>query len=97
MSTNVHVCVTRVAAYSIEYSLTSKSIWEGAGMGRLILKFTSHVTGYSNNISSYAGYLLSTITSICEHVVDDVWQQLEEPGGEGVCGRGASILGLYRF
>ena len=41
-------------------------------MERLILKFTCHVTGYSNNISSYAGYLLSTITSLCEHEVDDV-------------------------
>ena len=93
------MCVTRVAAYSIKYLLTSKGMWKGAraGMGRLILNFTCHVTGYSNNISSYAGYLLSTITSICEHVVDEVGQQLKESGEEGACGRGASILGLYEF
>ena len=63
------MCDTRVAAYSMEYLLTSKGMWKGArrAVGRLILKFTCHVTGYSNNIPSYAGYLLSTITSICEH------------------------------
>ena len=68
------MCDTRVAAYSIDYLLTSKGMWRDARtvMGRLILKFTCHVNGYSNNISSYAGDLLSTITSICEHVVDDV-------------------------
>ena len=66
-------------------------------MGRLILKFTCHVTGYSNNISSYAGYLLSTITSLCEHEVDDVGSAVGVAWGEeGLCGRGASILGFYQ-
>ena len=91
---------TRVAAYSIDYLLTSKGMWKGERtvMRRLILKFTCHVDGLNNNISSDAGDLLWTITSICEHVVDDVGQQLEEhEGEEGVCGRGASILGFYKF
>ncbi len=93
------MCDTRVAAYSIDYLLTSKGMWKDARtvMGRLILNFTCHVNGYRNNISSYAGYGLSTITSICEHVVDDVGQQLEEHGEEGVCGRESSILGFYKF
>lgn len=93
------MCDTRVAAYSIDYLLTSKGMWKSARtvVGRLILNFTCHVNGYSNNISSYAGDVLSTITSICEHVVDDVGQQLEEHGEEGVCGCGAPILGLYKF
>ena len=56
----------RVAAYSIDYLLTSKGMWKGGrrGMGRLILNFTCHVHGYSNNISPYDGDLLSTITSM---------------------------------
>lgn len=52
-------------------------------MGSLILNFTCHVHGYSNNISSYVGDLLSTITSICEHVVDDVGRRLKEHGAWG--------------
>ena len=93
------MCDTRVAAYSIGYLLTSKGVLKGVRrvMGRLILKFTCHVTGYSNNISSYAGYLLSTITSIYAHEVDDVGQRLVEHGEEGLCGRRASIVGFYKF
>ena len=60
------MCDTRVAAYSIDYLLTFKGMWKGAGtvMEKLILSFTCHVNGYSNNILSYAGDLLSTITSM---------------------------------
>ena len=93
------MCDTRVAAYPIEYLLSSKGVWKRIRtiMGMLILKFTCHVTSYSNSISSYAGYLLSTITSICEHEVDDVGRRLVEHGEESLCGRGASILGFYKF
>ena len=41
------------------------------------------MTGYSNNISSHAGYLLSTITSLCEHEVDDVGSAIGVAWGGG--------------